>query len=406
MKNLSLKNCRVCKSELIINLWELAPAPYGDLYCENYVDAINLKKIDLTLQMCESCKFIQLGQNVEIDTIYKNYLYNSSITPNLSNYYNRSIRSLKNLFDLKKTDLIIDIGSNDGTYLKHFSSEGFKVLGVEPSKNQSLKAINSGIPTINDYLTTNSVESILSTYGKAKLVSANYVVANVPDPIDFFRNLKKLMENEGILSIITGYHPDQFSINMFEYINHDHLSYFSVSSISHIAKLVGLELFYAERVEHKGGSIHLLLQKQINTNEVSETVTQLLQRENWMNVQNSRFYELFQTRINNLKTYATENLPSKNLIGIGASISTTHLLHEFEIGERFKVIFDQDKNKINTYSPGYGIEVNDFENLNQIKKGNVVILAWQHAMKISQKLKQINNNFEIIEIMPTLGGLN
>ena len=250
--------CRLCQSSDLEILWELEPSPYGDLFCVNKEDAKNLPKIDLTLQMCVSCKFIQLGQEVDVNKIYKNYLYNSSNTPNLPNFYIRLSNSLINLAQLKPSDLIIDVGSNDGTALQPYLKRGFNVLGVEPSKLPFEKAILSGIPTLNDYLSDASVSECIAKFGHAKLVMANYVSANVPNPVAFFNNLKSLLSEDGIISIVTGYHPDQFLVNMFEYINHDHLSYFSINSAVKLANLTGLKLVSAEKIEHKGGSIHLL----------------------------------------------------------------------------------------------------------------------------------------------------
>jgi hypothetical protein len=384
----TVTRCRLCQSSSLEVLWELSPAPYGDLFCEKKSDAKNLPKIDLTLQMCSACKFVQLGQVVDIDKIYKNYIYNSSNTQNLPSFYNRLSSSLISSLGLKLTDLIIDVGSNDGSALLPYLNKGFKVLGIEPSKIPSEKALSLGIPTIVSYLDDSSVSTCISQFGHAKLVMANYVSANVSNPVIFFKNLKDLITEDGTISIVTGYHPDQFSINMFEYINHDHLSYFSVSSAVNLANQVGLKLVSAERIEHKGGSIHLLFKHAENDSSVTESISQLLQRESWMQIENPAFYQLFKSRIERIIQKTQHELPLLGLIGIGASISTTHLLHQFQIGERFDVLLDEDRHKIATYSPGYGIPVKSFDYFSKNTPGIPVILAWQHSNILIRKVFQ------------------
>lgn len=399
----TLASCRLCKSSAMNVLWDLEPSPYGDLFCKSKNDARSLLKIPLTLQMCESCRFIQLGQEVDVDMIYKNYLYNSSNTYNLPNFYKRVSDSLINLLNLKISDLVVDVGSNDGSGLLPFLERGFKVLGIEPSKLPTEKALSSGIVTINSYLDKQSANECISHYGQAKLVMANYVAANVPDPVDFFGHLKSLILPDGAISIITGYHPDQFSINMFEYINHDHLSFFSVKAAIQIADLVGLKLISAERIELKGGSIHLIFVQEKSKSVIPESVGQLLQRESWMQIDDLIFYKSFESRIHKLIDKTQKDLPTSGLVGIGASISTTHLLHQFQIGERFEMLLDDDNNKVGTYSPGYAIPVNSLSNVNDNLGEIGVLLAWQHSSILTKKTLKSNVVRKIYMPLPSSG---
>lgn len=397
----TVTKCRVCQSSTLEVLWELAPAPYGDLFCAKKSDAKNLQKIDLTLQMCGACKFVQLGQEVDIDKIYKNYIYKTSNTQNLPSFYNRLSSSLISSLGLKPNELIIDVGSNDGSALLPYFDKGFKVLGIEPSKLPSEKALSLGIPTVVSYLDDSSVATCISQFGQAKLVMANYVLANVSDPVIFFKNLKDLITENGTISIVTGYHPDQFSINMFEYINHDHLSYFSISSAVNLANQVGLKLVSVERIEHKGGSVHLIFKRVENESLVTESVSQLIQRENWMQIDKPEFYLLLKSRIQKAKFQAHNELPSSGLIGIGASISTTHLLHQFELGDRFKFLLDDNADKISLFSPGYGLEVRSFKDHTQIFNSEILVtLAWQHSHEINKKAKKYYPDNLLFSILP------
>ncbi len=396
----TLFNCRLCKSKSLKVLWDLNPSPYGDLFCDEQNKAKTLAQIKLTLQMCDSCKFVQLGEEVNIDEIYRDYLYNSSITPGLPSFYNRLSSRLICSLNLNSSDLVIDIGSNDGTALVPFKEKGFKVVGVEPAIKPAEKANSNGITTINSYLSEDTVSEVLSKFGQAHLVMANYVSSNVPDPVEFFKLIKSLIHVDGVISIVTGYHPDQFSINMFEYINHDHLSYFSVSSALVLADLAGLKLISAEKIEHKGGSIHFIFKSSETLSESQESINQLAQREYWMRIDKLSFYDDFKNRVEVEKLKCRKLLPESGLVGIGASISTTHLLHQFEIGNRFDLLLDDDLNKINKFSPGFGIKVQALNSYHDDSRNFVTILAWQHSKILLRKYRELNQTAKILIPLP------
>jgi hypothetical protein len=217
------------------------------------------------------------------------------------------------------------------------------------------------------------------------------VAANVPDPVMFLRLMRSLLAPNGLISIVTGYHPDQFAVNMFEYINHDHLTYLSVTSSAKIAEMAGLRLISARRVEHKGGSIHLLFSPQDSDVPPDESVSQLQQREAWLGIDSFTFFKEIEDRVK-LLGEATRNLIQQignlGFAGIGASISTTHLLHEFSIGHLVTRLFDDDPNKIGRYSPGFGIEVSPLDDLGHDEYDTAVLLAWQHKTKLLSRIRE------------------
>jgi hypothetical protein len=187
---------------------------------------------------------------------------------------------------------------------------------------------------------------------------------------------------------------------MFEYINHDHLSYFSVNSALVLADLVGLKLISAEKIEHKGGSIHFIFKSSETLSESQESINQLTQREYWMRVDDSSFYDDFKKRVEVEKQKCHKLLPESGLIGIGASISTTHLLHQFEIGNRFDLLLDDDLSKIKKFSPGFGIKVQALNSHHDESRDFVVILAWQHSKILLRKYRKLNQTAKILIPLP------
>jgi len=395
--------CRICGSSALELAWDLAQAPYGDLFCESREAAQKLPSLGLTLVLCQDCELLQVTQEVDVEVIYLEYLYQSSVTVGLGEYYQRLTKSLVLDLELGPSDLVVDVGSNDGTGLKPYRDAGMQVLGIEPSRRPAFVSMDAGIPTINSFLDENSVSLALSQHGVAKLVCANYVAANVPNPVAFFENMRAMLAPDGVISVVTGYHPDQFAVNMFDYINHDHLSYFSVTSAVRLAQASGLMLTGAERVEHKGGSIHLLFRAAESKVTPDESITKLIQREKWLGIDGLATYAALAARVD-MASHDVHKLlgamPNSAVAGVGASISTTHLLHQFGIGLSVARLFDDDANKIGRFSPGFGIEVSPLKDLVGGERQQTLLLAWQHSTVLLNRMQSVGFTGSVIVPLP------
>jgi hypothetical protein len=178
--------CSFTDFELI---WELKNATYGDLFKNNFQDALKVKFEPLVLVRCNKCWLLQLRDSIDLNYVYDQYLYTTKTTNPLGDYYKLTINRLINEYKIRSSNYIIDIGSNDGSFLSEFKNLGIGVLGVEPAKSVNSLANTLGIETLNEYFTKDTVKKITSTYGLPKLISINYTLANIPNLVDFFENL-------------------------------------------------------------------------------------------------------------------------------------------------------------------------------------------------------------------------
>ncbi len=398
-----ITNCRSCRSSKIAEIWQLENSPYGDLFKSTANEAQVVKIETLTLGFCENCKMLQLLEITDVPTTYDHYLYRSSVTNALSSYYEQTSRRLISAYALSQGDLVVDIGSNDGTFLSCFLKNGFNVLGVEPTKENANTAEMRGVHTLNEYFESQTVDRILRKVGQPKLISINYTLANIPNLQELLKNVTKLMDDNTVLSIITGYHPDQYAVNMFEYINHDHLTYLTVESVGNLCKILNLKIIDLNRSEHKGGSIHFMISKENSDHKIESSVGQLLQREIWLNVNTVQFTKNLELKIRDVKIELDEilkSLQSKDIYGIGASISTTYLCNQFGISDRLEKLFDDDVNKIGRFAPGSGKAVQALTDIPKKEDSVALILAWQHSEKLIQRLREVGYPGRILTPLP------
>ena len=395
--------CRICRFKDFELLWDLKNATYGDLFKNNFEEASKVRFHPFVLVRCNNCKLLQLRDLTDISDQYDEYLYSSKTTNALVDYYALTATRLMSEYEIRPGSLIVDIGSNDGSFLLEFKDKGMRVLGIEPAKPASILADGFGIDTLNEYFTKDTVKKITSTHGIPKLISINYTLANIPNLIDFFDNLVLLMDNETVISIVTGYHIDQFAINMFDYIGHDHLTYLTLHDLEFISKKFSLKLLDVSRSEHKGGSIHVTLSLISSSLESRSSVKQLIQREVWEKSKEDIGILDLKHRIDTISKETKKIIKKFHglpIYGIGASISTSYLLNYFELNKYITELYDDDYNKIGKFSPGVGKKVSSIDDLPNHSECLAIILAWQHTNKILDRLKEVGFKGKIFIPLP------
>ena len=399
----SVSQCRSCHSTDLALVWKLKNCPYGDNFKKTAEEAMEVKYETLSLGFCDKCKMLQLLEITDTYSTYDNYLYKSSVTHALNSYYQQVVNRLVSDYEIKVDGLIIDIGSNDGTFLTHFYNKGYQVIGIEPTLKNANDAELKGITTLNEYFEADTVNKILGQFGRPKLISINYTLANIPNLFSFMTNIKSLMDDNTILSVITGYHPDQYVVNMFEYINHDHLTYLTVESFGNLCGVLGLKIIDLSKSEHKGGSIQFVVSKNNSAFEIQSSVGQLLQREAWIGANTKIFTKRLKLEIDMIGVrlnHMLETMKNKSLYGIGASISTTYLCNQFGLNDRLTKLFDDDKNKIGLFAPGTSRCVESLSNIPTTADSVAIILAWQHSEKLIQRLNVLKYLGQIVLPLP------
>lgn len=380
-------------------LWELQEAPYGDVFRERREEALSEFKQPLRLATCESCDLLQLKDETDIFYQIQNYSYQTNVTVGLGEYYKDVAIKMLNTHAHSSAKTILDIGSNDGSFLNFFLEQGFEVLGVEPSPFLPTATKEY---TINDFFSLELSKKIKKQYPQGfDLISVNYTLANVPNIRDFLLGLKTLLADEGRFSIITGYHPDQFTIGMFDYIGHDHLSYFSLRNLIEMFSSIGLEVYEAVKTEHKGGSIHVIGGKR-RAMAKRNSIRYVLQREEWMWRSNEMGISSLKERTEQTGFKCRELLSKVNhrLLGIGASVSTSHLINEFNISHKLDALVDDDPLKLGKFSPHHAIEVIPFSHKNVNSNSNAMLLAWQHTNVLLDRLRESGFKGEVLIPLP------
>lgn len=403
-------NCPICKGFSHSVLPVLEDTPLEDSFSKK---PNNYRKIKLDTHACSKCGLLFLKTQVDPSSSYSEYLYTSATTVGLKSHFDYRAATLIDLYDIEQKDLIIDLGCNDGSFLLAFDKLGYKnLLGVEPSPNASSLGREKGINIQQYYFNKKWVDN--NNYLSPKLITANYMFANIPNPLQFMKECNRLMDQESILSIETGFHLDQFKKNMIDYIYHEHFYYFTIKSLSIMAKESSLKISAIRQNNHKGGSIEVdFIKENSLTNKDYPTLKNLLIKSEEEFIKSGLiFYDSFNERILKSLTEIKSKLEifSKKgweIIAFGASHSTTTLLHMIHTSKvTIKCIIDDNKIKQNRYSPGFNLPVIDPSNLEPISNSKskrlIILLAWQHSDSILKKhLGKLSENCWLIPFPDT-----
>jgi SAM-dependent methyltransferase len=348
------------------------------------------QRFPLTLAFCKSLALVQIIERIPPTQLFSNYPYFSSMAggtvQNAKNISERLIETRQ----LDSKTLVIEIASNDGYLLQHYKVRGIPVLGIEPAANIARVADNErGIPTLVAFF-DEALGLSLATERRAAVIHANNVFAHVPDPIGFLRGIAAVLAPNGVAVIEVPYVKDMLDNVQFDTIYHEHLFYYSLTSVSRLCALAGLKVTDVERLTMHGGSLRLLLSLPLEARP-SDTVEALLAEERRWGAEDISSYLSFSTKVESLKQQLCMYLSAarnagQRLAGYGASAKGTTLLNYCNIDRNtIDFVVDQSPYKQGYFTPGTHLPILEPKALLERQPDAVLLLAWNFADEIIEQ---------------------
>jgi C-methyltransferase C-terminal domain/Putative zinc binding domain/Methyltransferase domain len=206
---------------------------------------------------CANCDLVQLGLAVDPVIIFPpEYPYTSGTTKLLRDNFAELYRESSAMLRLGPQDLVIDIGSNDGTLISNFQAGGHRVLGIEPTDVGKIAA-GRGIPTLQRYFTPEVAAEVKREHGPARVVTAANCFAHMEDVHAIVTGILDLIGPDGVFISESHYLIGLLDTLQYDTVYHEHLRYYSLASLAHLLKMHGLEVFHARPIPSHGGSIRV-----------------------------------------------------------------------------------------------------------------------------------------------------
>lgn len=380
--------CRLCGSGDLSIVLKLPDTPFGDRYLPPGQGAAHANLIPLEIVQCSACSNFQTSVVVSLDSMYAHYLSRPAILNTvLSASYLKYAQHLDELLGLTPKDFVVEIGSNDGFFVSYFASKGVRCIGVDPAQNLSQVALERGVRTISTFFTSSVADEVKNANGVAKLIVSNMVVANVPDLDDFMAGVKKLLASDGIYAMETNYALDVVNNLQLEVVNHEHITYFSVTSLSRFLENHGLEIFSTKRVPSKSGALRCYIQHKGAKFDVQESVSSAQAFESNFGLFIPSVWNSMTKTIAHVRNASHNYFAGKKkneVVGYGTSIGATTILYALDIGHFFEALIDDDPYRQGLESPGFAIPTVGIENffIDPLRAKFCVILAPRYVAQI------------------------
>jgi len=401
--------CRLCGSTDLKIALPLRPTPIGDMYLPAEKKPGELACHPLNVTLCNHCGHAQLDALVDPELIYSNYLYTTSVSLGLADHFREYADTVCRKLALPVGALVVDIGSNDGTLLRCFKEKGLRVLGVDPARDVARRATESGIPTINAFFTPETAAQIVRTHGRASLVIANNVVANVPDLVGFFTGIEVLLAETGHFVWETGYVRYLTEGCVFDNIHHEHIDYFAVRPLTHFYQRFGFVLRDIEISTSKGCSIRSYVARTASHPAISPAVAEVIAHEEaaayFSAAPFTRLADKLKTTREKLHALIDGWLATDQTVaGYGAAIGTTTVLYHFDLGKKLSCLIDDNPVRHGLHSPGYALPVASPTLLTGSSCPDfVVVLAWRYTDAIvARNQAYLKNGGCFVRILPEI----
>jgi SAM-dependent methyltransferase len=385
--------CRLCNSAALTKVFALTPTPPANAFVSKEQLSTKQPTYPLELFFCENCSHLQLLGVVDPTELFRNYVYVSGTSASFIKHFSDYANTCIDDFNLSAGDLVIDIGSNDGTLLQFFQEKQLNVLGIDPARNISKQASKKGIETWPKFFNETVANKILETKGQVSLITANNMFAHADDLAGIVKSIRSLLTPSGVFIFEVSYLGAVFEDTLFDTIYHEHLAYHSVLPLAAFFDSNGMDFFAAERITSHGGSIRGMVQFNGGPHKKNGSVQALIDFEYKLKINLSQTWVGYAQRINTLRNKIINLLTrlkqeGKTIAGFGAPAKATTLMYHFGIGpEIIDFISDDAPLKQGLYSPGLHIPVLSSKAIYERKPDYVIILAWNFAAQIIENHK-------------------
>lgn len=400
-------NCRVCKSKDVISFLDLGLVPSAGGFIKKE-DIPKEKLYPLKVYFCRNCSLVQVMDIIPPEELFLDYRYLSSTTITLHKHFEELAKKLKDKYKLGKDALVLEIGTNDGVFLKPMADLGVRTLGFEPAKNISKIATAKGLRIVNDFFNEKNAKETLKKDGNADMIVANNVFAHIDDLDDVMKGIKTMLKDEGVFVFEVHYIVDLLEKVQYDTIYHEHLCYYSVHALQHLMNRWNMEIVDVERIPIHSGSIRVYT-KNKGKEKISKNVFDLIELENEKGIKDIKTYIDFSNKVEKKKGELVKLLKSlkkdgKIIVGYGAAGRATILLSYCKIGpDLLDYVVDESPERVGRVIPGVHILILRPDKISESKPDFIMILAWSYSEEIIDKQKEfIKKGGKVIIPLPEI----
>ena len=378
----NIHKCRICNSANLVNIVSLGEQCLTGIFPK--MEDLKVTKGPLDLLWCANCSLVQLKQSYSLDEMYgDNYGYRSGLNVTMVRHLEKKVNFLNQFRPLYSGDLVLDIGSNDGTTLKAYKNDNIVRVGVDPTGRMFRKYYSDDVDVISEFFPSGTYNKKYSNK-KAKIVTSIAMFYDLEDPHDFVEEIVSILDTDGIWHFEQSYMPSMLRMTAYDTVCHEHLEYYSLGAVKSLLEDCGLKILDVQINDINGGSFAITAGHK-NTKAFHENkpvIEWLLLQEERMGLNTPRPYRDFEERVFRHRSDLWDLVTAirddgKTIIGYGASTKGNVLLQFCGFsGNEIPFIAEINEHKFGCVTPGTGIPIISDEEARSINPDYFFVLPW------------------------------
>jgi GDP-mannose 4,6-dehydratase len=385
-----LKYCRICKNTDLLDVISLREQYITSRFPE-YND-FSTPKTPINLCICNQCGLLQLRETTQSSELYEyEYGYRSGISNTMREHLKNYKEEICSIVNINAGDIIVDIGSNDSTMLQYYDSK-YRRIGVDPTGSQ-FKEYYGEVELLPTYF---NLLNIINNLGliKCKIVSSISMFYDLPDPVQFAKDIYSILHDDGIWTCEQSYLLTMLNTNSIDTICHEHLEYYALHQIKYIADLSGFKIIDVKFNDCNGGSFRVYFSKKESNlyHENTTLINKILNEEKEYGIMNKNIYFDFiqncNKQVNYLKHFInTVNSNNKTVYIYGASTKGNCLLQYAELNESYiQYAVERNLKKVGKMT-STGIKIISEETMRENPPDYLLVLPWHFKNEIIEREK-------------------
>jgi hypothetical protein len=390
-KSNRINDCRVSKSKHLISILNLGEQVLTGVFPKHKEEIISRGPLELV--WCPESGLLQLAHSYPSNEMYgENYGYRSGLNQSMVDHLSNKIQKLEQKYDIKSRDVVVDIGSNDGTLLKGYKTQGLHRIGIDPTGNKFRSFYPQDITLIPDFFSADALKT--ATNKPAKMITSIAMFYDLSDPVAFARDICSSLSHDGIWHFEQSYMPSMLRLTSYDTICHEHIEYYSLGCVIKILEAAELKIIDVEMNSINGGSFAVTATKKSNKHVVNSCVINwLLEQEDRMGLNTPRLFREFEERVYRHRQDLTRLIHSlladnKKILGYGASTKGNVLLQfcGFSSNE-ILAIAEVNSEKYGRFTPGTHIPIVSEQEARAMNPDYFLVLPWHFKDSILKREK-------------------
>ncbi len=410
-----ITKCRICGNNDLVSILHLGSQALTGVFPKDRDQIITKGPIELV--KCKEdkqgnyCGLVQLRHIYDMNELYgTNYGYRSGLNKSMVDQLHGKVEIILKNISLADGDIVLDIGSNDGTLLKAYPKKDITLVGIDPTGKKFSKYYPKNIMLIPSFFSSESFKNIFNKK-KAKVITSIAMFYDLVDPLDFARQVHDILDDNGVWVFEQSYLPTMLKMNAYDTICHEHQEYYSLKQIKWLTDNTGFKIIDVEFNNTNGGSFSVMVAKTHSSyKENGPLVAKILQEEREQESLNiSEYYDGFKQRVHRHRDNLCEfinkaNADGRKVAGYGASTKGNVILQFCKLTSKdIPFIAEVNEDKYGCYTPGTGIPIVSESHAKMEKPDYFLVLPWHFRENIIEReIEYVKSGGNLLFPLPSI----